>query len=255
MIVTIIGSGNVATHIATRLYEQGVKIAGVYSRTLENAQTLASKVNCLATSDKHLIPDADIYIVSVKDDTITSVLEGASIRKDAILVHTAGSVSMDILAPFSSNIGVIYPMQTFSKAKDVDWTQIPLFIEANTSILKDNITQFASIISPKVTIATSAARKYIHIAAVFACNFTNELYAIADRLLAENGIDFSILYPLIDETVAKIKVMPPVCGQTGPAVRNDKKVLNSHYNMLKGTDLDIYKLISNAIEKEQENRK
>lgn len=250
MKVFIIGSGNVATHFALRLKSAGVDIAGIYSRTLENAKALADKVGVPYATDKSQISDADLYICSVKDDSISDALSGITFPDDAIVVHTAGSVDMNILKPFAQNIGVIYPMQTFSKTKSVDWNDIPVFIEANTQENLCKLQAFANILSPKCSIATSAQRKIIHLASVFACNFTNEIYAIAERLLTENGLDLSILHPLIDETVAKIKTMRPVDAQTGPAKRNDKKVMEMQMSLLNGTDKEIYKLISEAIIKE-----
>ncbi len=247
MKIFIIGSGNVATHIALRLKSAGACIAGIYSKTLENAKTLADKINVPYTNDKTQIPNADLYICSVKDDYIADTLTGASINKNAILVHTAGSVDMDVLAPFSDNIGVIYPMQTFSKAKMVNWDKIPLYIEANTDTNISKLMLFAKTLSPNVHIATSEQRKTLHLAAVFTCNFTNELYAIAYRLLKENGLDFESMFPLMEETLEKAKQMPPVQAQTGPAARNDKKIMQMHSNMLSGTDKEIYKALSKAI--------
>ncbi|MCQ2336780.1 MAG: DUF2520 domain-containing protein [Paludibacteraceae bacterium] len=250
MKIFIIGSGNVATHIALRLKSAGVEIAGIYSKTLENAKTLADKIDVPYTNDKTKIPNANIYICSVKDDCITDVLTGASINKESLLVHTAGSVNMNVLEPFSENIGVIYPMQTFSKAKIVDWNKIPLYIEANNTDTLAKLQPFAIKLSPIVHIATSEQRKILHLAAVFACNFTNELYAVAYRLMTENGLSFESLFPLMEETFAKAKLMPPVKAQTGPAARNDVKVMEMQQGLLKGTDKEIYKLLSKAIQRE-----
>lgn len=251
MKVAFIGSGNVATHLALRLKDAGEDIVCIFSKTLENAKALASKIGCTYTDTPATVPPADIYICSVKDDCIATALQGIPFPDDAIVVHTAGSVEMSVLEPFSKNIGVIYPMQTFSKAKSVDWNKIPLFIEANTQDNQSKLLSFARAVSPKLNVATSAQRKIIHLASVFACNFTNEIYAIADRLLSENGMEFSTLHPLIDETVAKIKVMRPAAAQTGPAKRGDRKVMDMQQSLLKGTDKEIYKLISKAIQNEQ----
>jgi len=249
--VAFIGSGNVATHLALRLKDAGEDIVCIFSKTLENAKALASKTGCTYTDTPAMVPPADIYICSVKDDCITTALQGIPFPDDAIVVHTAGSVDMSVLEPFSKNIGVIYPMQTFSKAKSVNWDEIPLFIEANTQNNQSKLISFARAVSPKLNVATSAQRKIIHLASVFACNFTNEIYAIADRLLSENGMEFSTLHPLIDETVAKIKVMRPAAAQTGPAKRNDKKVMEMQMGLLEGSDKEIYRLISEAIQNEQ----
>ncbi len=239
-----------ATHIALRLKSAGVEIAGIYSKTLENAKALADKIDVPYTNDKTKIPDADIYICSVKDDYIADALTGMSISKNSIILHTAGSVNISVLEPFSENIGVIYPMQTFSKTKNLDWSKIPLYIEANTDTNLNIITSFANKLSPNVNFASSAQRKIIHLSAVFACNFTNELFAIAYRLMKSNGLNFESLFPLIDETVAKVKLLPPVKAQTGPAARNDVKVMSMQQGLLSGTDREIYELLSKAIQRE-----
>lgn len=251
MKVTLIGSGNVATHIALQLKEAGVEIACIYNRTYSHAEQLASKVGCFCTNDKSQIPASDVYICSVKDDFIAEVLEGVEI-KNKLVIHTAGSVSIDVLSPFSANTGVMWPMQTFSISKKVDWRKIPVYIEANTRENETKLLQFANTLTPKVTAVTAHQRKILHLTSVFACNFTNQIYATAYRLLKENGLDFSTLFPLIDETVSKIKLIEPAKAQTGPAVRNDEKVMNMQRRLLSGCDLEIYKTISKAIQLEHE---
>lgn len=253
MRVTLIGSGNVATHIAARLKEKGVEIACIYSRTFDNARALASMVGAKAAASKAEIPQSDIYICSVKDDNITEALSGIDFGA-GIVAHTAGSVDMRVLEPLAKNIGVIYPMQTFSKAKPVDWDKIPLFTEANTKENLCKIREFAGILTANVTDATSEQRKIIHLSSVFVCNLTNHLYSVAYRLMQTGGLEFKTLYPLIDETVSKIKVMPPADAQTGPAVRNDRKVLTMQQGMLCGDDLEIYKTISKAIQNDKLQR-
>lgn len=251
MKVTLIGAGNVATHIALRLKEKKLTVECIYNRTFENAQILADKTGAKAAQNKSDIPQSDLYICSVKDDSITDALNGIDFG-DGVLVHTAGSVDMNILRNFTSNIGVIYPMQTFSKGKTVDWDKVPLFIEANNKDSLSKIKSFASILSTNITEATSEQRKIIHISSVFVCNFTNHIYAVAYRFMRNNGLEFKTLYPLIDETVSKIKVMEPAKAQTGPALRNDKKVMQMQQDMLSGYDLEIYKTISKAIYSEHE---
>lgn len=251
MRVTLIGSGNVATHIALRLRERGVKNVYIYSRTLSNAQSLAEKSGYTAVTSKKEIPESDIYLCSVKDDHIASAFEGIELH-NKLIIHTAGSVSIDVLDGLSANKGVMWPMQTFSKTKTVDWNKIPLYIEANNQESKTKLEAFAEILSPNITTVTAHQRKILHLASVLVCNFTNQLYATAYRLLTENGLEFNALYPLIEETVSKIKVLPPAEAQTGPAVRNDEKIMSMQQNLLSGRDLEIYKTISKAIKEEHE---
>ena len=235
MRVTLIGSGNVATHIAMRLKEQGVEIACIYSRTFDNACALASRVGSMAIANKSDIPQSDLYICSVKDDNITDALSGINFGT-GIVAHTAGSVDMKVLERVAENIGVIYPMQT----------------EANTDTNLIKINEFASILSKNITTATSEQRKIIHLSSVFVCNLTNHLYSVAYRLMKSNGLEFQTLFPLIDETVSKIKVLEPAKAQTGPAVRGDEKVMKMQQEMICGYDLEIYKTISKAIQLEHE---
>lgn len=247
--ISIIGSGNVATQLGLTLHNEGYLISQVYSRSIKNAEILSKKLKAKAIVDlKKLSADSSIYIISVKDDAIESVAKQLKL-KDQIVVHTSGSVSIDILKKTSKNYGVFYPLQTFSKEKNTTFKTIPICIEANNNTTSTSLQYFAKSISANVQKVNSEQRKKIHLAAVFACNFSNHMYTIAEQLLAKDQLTLDILKPLIEETANKIKDNKPSKVQTGPAVRNDKKTMAAHLKLLKKEkDLQkIYELLSKSI--------
>lgn len=248
--VVLIGAGNVAHHIAPALLKARVNLCQIYSRTIESARELGMKTGITYTSDIIAIyPDCDIYIFCVSDDAIISLYKSIRINKNALILHTSGSVQMDVFKPFTSNYGILYPLQTFSKKRDLDFREIPLCIEAvNTNVLSE-IREFAELLSSRVEYISSEKRKILHVAAVFANNFVNYFYGIAGNILEDNNLDFSLLRPLVFETAHKVMLMSPEDAQTGPAVRGDENILSVHKNLLKDNRklLNLYTLVSNSI--------
>lgn len=254
MKIALIGAGNVATCLGPRLKEAGHEIAAVYSRTVESARALADRLGATYTTDIKAVPASDAAIVMLKDDALKELAPAiAGSLKGALLLHTAGSVPMDIWREAgATQYGVLYPMQTFSKESRIDWSQVPLFIEGSSDRTLDSIRQLALSISPDVTPLSSDGRKKLHLAAVFTCNFSNHMYAIAERLLATEGVPFSVMLPLVRETARKVESIKPVDAQTGPAVRGDRKVIGEHLELLKDYPelADLYRLISIDINKD-----
>ena len=249
MKVCLIGSGNLATQLGMALYEKGHPIVQVWSRTAENAVELAMRLNSQYTNDISLINyESDIYIISVTDIAIEQVLSWRS-WGSKLVVHTSGSTPMELLSPYCENFGVFYPFQTFSKAKKIDFDQIPICLEANTPQNLEILRVLAQSISNNIQLINSEQRQQIHLAAVFTCNFVNHLYSIWEGLLREKGIGFDILKPLILETAAKIVDHSPKSVQTGPAIRNDKDIINKHLALLENQpDLQVlYQQISDRI--------
>jgi len=249
MNIAILGSGNVATHLAKALQAIGEDVVQVYSPNIEHAKILAEAIG--TTSTNHLIEvvqDADLYIISVKDDAIEAVAE--SLKKvKGIVVHTSGTTDFHILSSKLENVGVFYPLQTFSKNKNVSFEHIPLCLEANTDHNLDVLNKLAHQLSTQVHHLNGEKRKILHLSAVFACNFTNHLYALANQLLVKNNLDFEIIRPLIAETADKVMANLPENVQTGPAIREDNITINKHLDML--SDLpelqEIYHKLSNSI--------
>jgi predicted short-subunit dehydrogenase-like oxidoreductase (DUF2520 family) len=250
MKIIFIGSGNLATRLAKTLNESGGDIAQIYSRTLENAKTLAELVGATYTDDiEQVNREADLYIFSVKDDALPDILSRMS-KTTGVWVHTAGSVSMDIFSKYTDSYGVIYPLQTFGKGRAVNFADIPVFIEGSSSSVTNFLEMTAKRISKNVNYMASEKRLYLHLAAVFACNFANHLYTISSEILEKENIPFDVLRPLIAETTAKVMDIPPKEAQTGPAVRFDETVINKHLDLLTDSDLkEIYSLLSGSIYK------
>lgn len=248
MKIIIIGSGNLATNLAKALKLLGHDIMQVYSRTLESANVLAIKVGATATNNiAELKNDADLYIFSVKDTALSELIQKISKGKeDKIFIHTAGSMPLDIFKDKVQNYGVLYPMQTFSKNVEVNFRTIPCFIEANNDKAQNIINNLANELSDKVYLLPSDERKYLHLAAVFACNFVNHCYALSGNILNRHNIPFEVMLPLIDETAHKVHALSPKEAQTGPAVRYDKNVIQKHLDLLIEDPLvkEIYECMS-----------
>lgn len=247
--VVMIGAGNVATHLAPAIERSGAgRIVQVYSRSLDSATQLAEKLSGAIPVDslESVVADADIYLISVKDDAITDVVRGLK-PSDALVLHTSGSVGMEALAPLSMRHGVFYPLQTFSKDVELDVERIPLFTEGPTGEIEDEIRAFGAKIFANIYHADSDLRKKMHVAAVFACNFVNHLWAIAAKQLEREGLPFEILQPLLEETLRKALTNTPAASQTGPAARGDSKIITSHLQLLQGDEHDLYEILSKSI--------
>jgi predicted short-subunit dehydrogenase-like oxidoreductase (DUF2520 family) len=247
--IILIGAGNVATHLGLAIQKTGRWIVQVYSKTEENARQLSEKLHADYSVDlKTISTEADLYIVSVTDDVIGKIAKSLRL-KGKMIVHTSGSVSMDVLKNCSDNFGVLYPLQTFSKTREIDLSIVPLCIEANS---KDNLQlleRFSKELSRKVVEVDSEKRKILHLAAVFASNFPNFMFSIADKILTENKLDFELLRPLILETAMKVQELKPEEAQTGPARRGDEEILKKHIRLLKEYPeyQKIYNIMSDGI--------
>ncbi|MCD8297562.1 MAG: DUF2520 domain-containing protein [Prevotella sp.] len=260
MKIALIGAGNLATNLGIALLHAGHNILQVYSRTKESARTLANELGCIPVTYIHdVCDDADIYIIAVKDSAIADIIPDLcnSNRKNKIFVHTAGSIPMSVFQGYAKHYGVLYPMQTFSKARIVDFQDIPCFIEGNNETALTKIITLASTVSKDLYNLTSEARQYLHLSAVFACNFVNHCYAIASDILTKQNIPFKVMLPLIDETARKVHALPPQQAQTGPAVRYDINVITSQSELLKDNPVlyKLYKLMSSDIHQLAINKK
>ncbi len=243
--IVLIGAGNVATHLGSALKNAGNEISQVYSKTEKSAEDLATIMNTSFTTELSEIEEnADLYIISLIDDMVERILSQLNFF-DKLVVHTSGFLPIDILKKVSENFGVLYPLQTFSKSSDVEMKTVPICLEANTPENLERILVVANQISDDVREVDSAQRKKLHLAAVFACNFPNFMYSIADNLLKDSNLDFDILKPLILETAVKVQNIKPSKAQTGPANRGDESIMNAHLEMLK--DYPEYQKLYQAI--------
>ena len=254
--VIIIGAGNVGTHLAHQLDKKNFTIRGICSRTIQSARQLAKYYVCESWTNAALIPpDAQYYFICVNDEAIAKVAD-AMPQTNGLVMHTSGSTPIEVLSRFP-NHGVFYPIQTFTKNHETDFSLIPICIEAsnkkNLNILKKLALQFSN----NIIEANSAQRKHIHLSAVFACNFTNYMYVLAHDILNEQKLPFSILLPLILESFEKVTLMEPWQAQTGPAVRGDSSIIEEHIRMLsENPDYEvIYRIISEQITKRKNKEK
>ena len=246
--IVLLGAGNVGTHLCRALQnKEGLEIIQWYNRSLNSLEK--ELVPFAVTQNLNDIIEADLYIISVSDTAIPAIskaLEG----KNGLIAHTAGSIPMEVLGEHQ-NHGIFYPLQTFSKQKEVDFNQIPLCLEANQPENLNLLKKVAQSLGGPVHLIDSAQRKALHVAAVFVNNFTNHLYTIGEELCKAHKVPFSVLQPLIAETADKIKHLPPSAAQTGPAARGDQKILKDHLQYLtKESHQKLYQLISASIQQQ-----
>ena len=254
MKIVFIGAGNLATRLSLAMQRVGMQIGQVYSHTEASARQLATRLGCPWTNDlSALQEDGDLYVFSLKDTVLSDVISKVK-PNNGMWVHTAGSMPMSVFEGYAQRFGVLYPLQTFSKGMNVNFDVIPISLEANTDKNADYLKNIASALSENVRFMSSEKRRSLHLAAVFACNFTNHIYTLSYKLLENESIPADVLLPLIDETVSKIHSMPPAAAQTGPAIRYDENVINKHLAMLDDPDMQaIYRLLSQSIHKEAQN--
>ena len=253
--ISIIGSGNVATHLGKALTEKGLIIDSIFSRKLSRAKKLATQLSAKPCSNfKQLISDSDLYIIAVSDDAVAEVsdklIEYAS--ADSIVVHTSGSVTSRVIK--SSKSGVFYPLQSFSINRKLDFKVVPICIYSSDEKVEKLLLALARKLSKSVHKITDDQRSNLHLAAVFSSNFSNHMYHLASEICEETKVDFNILKPLILETAEKIKGSSPHDMQTGPARRNDTSTINKHLKQIAKdkSAKEIYKLISKSIRNQYE---
>lgn len=243
--ITLIGSGNVAQHLIKAISKSSqLDLVQVVARNPETISHLISSDKII--SDYTTIKEADLYLISVSDNAIAEVSSKLEFE-NRLIAHTSGSFSMDDLQS-KNRKAVFYPLQTFSKNKDVNFKEIPICLEAQTKEDLDLLKKIASLISDKVFEIDSVQRKSLHVSAVFVSNFVNHLYSIGNTICEENNVPFEVLKPLILETASKIEMLSPNDAQTGPAKRNDTETINAHLKFLSDENQkNIYKILTKSI--------
>jgi predicted short-subunit dehydrogenase-like oxidoreductase (DUF2520 family) len=255
--ISFAGAGNVATHLALSFYCAGYDIAGIYSLSVASASVLAEKVSSkVCTTIAELSEHADLVIISVPDYAFGEVLEAIA-PSHKYIVHTSGGLDMEVMNGRVSKYGVLYPLQTFSKNTEVSLKKVPFCIEASEKELLDKLRLLASSVSDTVVNINSTQRRILHLSAVFASNFPNSMYSIAEDLLKSENLSFELLHPLILETTRKATLHPPQEVQTGPARRHDLETMKAHEKMLEKTEpyRQIYDLMSRTIQKQSKKEK
>ena len=233
MNIVIIGQGNVATNLDYAFRKKGVACEMVSSR--EGLDRL---------------PQANVYIYAVKDEALASVVEQVQGRERSLHLHTSGTMPISVFGEDKPHAGIFYPFQTFSKARVMeDFSTVPVFFEARGIDDISAVYSLALTITSHVYETSQHDRERLHVAGVYACNFTNLMYTMAAELLKNTHIPFSALFPLIDETAAKIHTLAPRDAQTGPARRGDENVMNHHQSLLNDEQKAVYRLLSEEIMK------
>lgn len=250
--IVFIGAGCMGNALAGSLFEAGCFIKQVYSRNQEHARQLAEAVDATYTDRvEDIDTDAALYFLTLTDAALADHLQlfTALAPSKGIFIHTSGSVSMRVFEGHCTRHGVLYPMQTVSRGRTVSFRNVPLFVEGSDSVTQNLLKALATLISDKAQVANSTQRRSLHIAAVFCCNFTNHMYALADELLSKYDLPFDLMLPLIRETARKVEQISPRQAQTGPAIRGDENVMRSHLALLDDEPAmkRIYELLSNHI--------
>ncbi|WP_337965774.1 DUF2520 domain-containing protein [uncultured Flavobacterium sp.] len=244
--ITIIGSGNVAQHLIKAFTKSElIEIVQVFSRKKEALSSIID-YNKIVNDFEELI-EADLYIIAVSDKAISEVSSNLPFQ-NRIVVHTSGAASLDVLDP-KNRKGVFYPLQTFSKKKEIDFSTIPMCLEAENTFDFRVLETVAKSISSAVYPINSDQRKALHVAAVFVNNFSNHLYQIGQEICNEHQVPFEVLKPLIQETAEKIKTLDPIDAQTGPAKRKDSNTIEAHLEYLSNENQkNIYKILTQSIQ-------
>jgi predicted short-subunit dehydrogenase-like oxidoreductase (DUF2520 family) len=243
--IVVLGSGNVAQHLIQAIVtNSNLNLVQAFARNSENLISVLPKEKICC--DLQNLAEADVYILAVTDKAIEEITKNLPF-KNRLVAHTSGSSSLDIISD-KNRKAVFYPLQTFSKNKAINFKEVPICLEAETTDDLLLLKEIASILSNSVYEIDSNQRKSLHVAAVFASNFTNHMYALAEKICVDNAVDFEILKPLILETSDKIKYLSPTEAQTGPAVRKDTQIIATHLNFIPNNDTkEIYKLLTKSI--------
>ncbi|CAN5201486.1 DUF2520 domain-containing protein [soil metagenome] len=250
--VSFIGSGNLAWHLAPALDNVGFSVREIYSPNRKHAEALADRTYQAEVKQSMDFCESSsrIFIIAASDDAINEIAEEIILPEDSFLIHTSGSQPLSVLrSSGSDNIGSFYPLQTFTKNKKADFKTIPIFIEGSNQTTEKTMTLMAKALGCSIKKISSEDRKALHVAAVFASNFTNHMLMLSKEILHQNSLSFDLLKPLITETINKSLTIGPEKTQTGPAFRSDLEILDSHMEFLKDDrkTAEIYQLISQSI--------
>ncbi|MDO7196294.1 F420-dependent NADP oxidoreductase [Acinetobacter pittii] len=254
MKISLVGSGRVAFHLGKVLLAQGHHIIQVYARDFEKTQKFAEQFQSKACEALREFQPTDLIILAVSDSAIAELVKQIhELFPETLMVHTSGSTDIEVISHVHKKAGVFYPLQTFSLERDVDWQVTPLFVEATNKDDLAILSDLANSLSNRVYQYTSKQRLSLHLAAVFACNFSNYCFDMAKQVVDKEQVDFSLLYPLILETAKKATENDPKQMQTGPAVRGDQNILTMHQGLLAQANQDdlkqVYQILSDGIVK------
>ena len=246
MKIAILGSGNVAYHLAKMFNEKNIPISQIFGRNEKDLQEISEQFEIPFSTTE--LADAELYFIAVNDDAVAAISKNIK-NQNSLVAHTSGSLPKEILEG-NYRKASFYPLQTFSKSKMLQYSEIPFFVEAENEADSQILENLALKISEKVMKSDYEKRKYIHLTAVFACNFVNHLFARAKEISDSQQIPFHYFLPLIKETTSKIEKIEPKLAQTGPAIRNDEKILQLHEALITEQEhLKIYQVMNESIKK------
>lgn len=250
--IAIIGTGNVAWHLAPALENAGHTVTEVYSRDIHRADKITGQLYVTASKDDLDFSEspAEIFILAVSDHAIPDIADSIILPEESILVHTSGTLPLGILDYSSASYtGILYPLQTFTKSRQISFQDVPFLLESDHQPTLQKLKILAKSLSPHQYIVKSQDRQALHIAAVFASNFTNHMLRLSEEIMNRQGLDFEMLKPLIVEQINKSLEIGAKKSQTGPAVRGDINTLDVHYQFLlyKEELAEIYRRISQDI--------
>jgi len=247
--ISFIGAGKVSGALCRQLFRSGCKIQKIVTRTEDSAQALAWSCKSVWSSDYHFNASEDLIITAVPDDMLSEVLMKIICGENTVVAHTAGSVGLDIFPARFRHTGVFYPLQTFSENRDIKFGNLPFFIEASDTYSTELLKNLAESMGGKVHLVDTEHRRLLHVAAVFACNFTNHMLTAGKLITSKAGFPFEILEPLVYETILKAMETGPENSQTGPAYRFDEGTIKRHLDLLSFSPQlqSVYKEISKSI--------
>ncbi len=255
MKIVIIGTGNVAWHLVNAIQQSTHRVIQLVNLHSHKVSSDFEKFNIpYAFLYTDIVLEADVYIIAISDKEIAT-LQLPILNNKQIVIHTSGIAEIELLKKYCVNFGCIYPVQTLTKGIPIDFTRVPLIIEASNMMAKEKCMDFALTLSPYVLYLSLHKRQVLHLAAVLVNNFTNQLFVEAKQLLDKESISFDLLKPLLSETISKLNQLHPLDAQTGPAKRNDVLTLLMHENLIEENSLllQIYKLMTTAIQKQAKN--
>lgn len=250
--IAILGAGNLAWNLAPALEDAGHEIIEVYARDLQKAKEITERIYTATPKDDLDFSEsrAELFILAIKDDALSEVADQVILPEGSILVHTSGAIPMEVLSQSSASyVGVFYPLQSFTKGKKVDFEEVPFLLESEDEGSLQLLKKVAKSLSQLVYILRAKDRQAVHVAAVFASNFTNHMLRIAEDILHRQGLDAELLKPLIIESISKSLQLGARKAQTGPANREDYETLETHHHFLAYNEqlAEIYRLISQDI--------
>jgi len=254
--ISFIGAGNVSGALCRQLYMSGCRIRKIVSWTAKRGTSLAMSCNAEWSPEYNFTDFEDLIIAAVPDDKLTEILARIRCSENTIVAHTAGSLGLDVFPSFLKRTGVFYPLQTFSENRTISFRNLPFFIEASDPQSMQILGDIAEKAGGRVHFTDTASRKLLHIAAVFACNFTNHMLTAGKQITEKAGFSFGVLEPLINETVLKALENGPENSQTGPAFRTDRGTIKRHIDLLSfSPELQgVYKEVTKSIMKFHKNR-